>query len=79
MLRISMENKALICEDDYDLQALALTMKEILKDYKLKEKPEGEEDEVKALISSLSIAKSDWNTSDIANEVLEKLKKVVDG
>jgi len=74
-----MENKALICEDDYDLQALALTMKEILKDYKLKEKPEGEEDEVKALISSLSIAKSDWNTSDIANEVLEKLKKVVDG
>jgi hypothetical protein len=37
------------------------------------------EDEVKALISSLSIAKADWNISDIANEVLEKLKKVVDG
>jgi len=37
------------------------------------------EDEVKALISSLSIAKADWNTSDIANEVLEKLKKAVEG
>jgi hypothetical protein len=37
------------------------------------------EEEVDALIGSLSIAKADWNTSDIANEVLEKLKKVVDG
>ena len=36
------------------------------------------EDEVKALISSLSIAKADWNISDIVNEVLEKLKGVVE-
>lgn len=36
------------------------------------------EDEVKSLISSLSIAKADWNTSDIVNEVLEKLKKVME-
>lgn len=34
------------------------------------------EDEVEALISSLSIAKADWNTTDIANEVLSKLKKL---
>lgn len=34
------------------------------------------EDEVDSLISSLSIAKSDWNTSDIANEVLSKLIKI---
>lgn len=36
------------------------------------------EEEVKSLIGSLSIAKSDWNTSDITNEILDKLKGLVE-